>query len=376
MKVTFLHHCKSNYQMKRTRVTLSRFPLILIFFTLSCEVTESDKTNHHAVKDAVGRNVLVPDTIMSVIGLRPGALRLLSYMDVTNKIEYVEGNEKIRSTPYILANARLTELDIIGTGNNFDYELLTASNTDLIVTTYMNGEEADKLQKIIRKPVFVLKYGNLDDEIDDFFNSLSLLGDIFHREGRADTIIQYIKTTIDDFRSRTTDHNISPVTAYIGGVAQSGSHGLTSTAPSYPPFRILSVRNAAESLDSVMFSFGINQENAFIEKEQLIKWNPDFLFLDASGIMIWEDELDKPLINRTLKAIPNARVYTVLPYNWYTINFENILCNAWFIGKTIYPEAFSDISVEKKCSEIYRFFLGSDVYDKIKSLYNPYIQFK
>jgi len=74
-------------------------------------------------------------------------------------------------------------------------------------------------------------------------------------------------------------------------------------------------------------------------------------------------------------AVHDSKVFTVLPFNWYAVNYENLLCNTWFIGKTIYPETFREISVEQKCREIYRFFLGTDIYDEITDLYHPFINY-
>jgi len=133
----------------------------------------------------------------------------------------------------------------------------------------------------------------------------------------------------------------------------------------------------AQALGEVVSSPLSNQDNAFIDVEQLLLWNPDYIFLDAAGENIWQQEIDMQLLKASLMAFKTGKVYTVLPYNWYTTNFENILCNTWFIGKTIYPESFQDIDFEVKCREIYDYILGRDVlgrdvYDEMFDLYKPY----
>ncbi len=317
-----------------------------------------------------GRTVMVPDTIQSVVALRSGALRLLSYMGVTEKVDYIEANEQKRNVPYLFANPPLREKQIIGAGNNYDTELLAASGANLVVVTYMNAAEADKLQSSIGKPVFVLEYGDMKAKQDHLFESLNLLGELFHRGNRADSLVGYIRNTLNDFKQRTA--NNTNIRAYIGGVAYRGPHGIASTEPGYPSFGFLSLNNVAEALGEVVSSPLSNQDNAFIDVEQLLIWNPDYIFLDAAGENIWNQEIEKQLIKESLAAFGTGKVYAVLPYNWYTTNFENILCNTWFIGKTIYPKAFQDIDIEVKCREIYDFFLGKDVYDEMFDLYKPY----
>jgi len=307
-----------------------------------------------------------------LIALRSGALRLICYMGMAEKVGYIEGNEKRRDVPYLMAYPGLREKDVIGAGNNYDTELLAASDAGLVVATFMSAAEADELQRSTSKPVFVLEYGDMKDNMDELFKSLNLLGEIFYRTGRADSLIQYIKKTLNDFNARS-DRNDS-ITAYTGGVAYRGSHGISSTEPGYPPYRFLSVNNVAESLGEVVSSPMNNQENAFIDIEQLLIWDPDYIFLDAAGEIIWQEEIDKPVLSETLSSFRSGNVYSILPYNWYTTNYENILCNTWFIGKIVYPGAFNDIDIESECRDIYSFFLGTDVYDEMYELYRPFRQ--
>ncbi|MBN1107481.1 MAG: ABC transporter substrate-binding protein [Bacteroidales bacterium] len=326
--------------------------------------------------DAAGRSVSIPDTLTSVVAIRPGTLRLLSYMGVTDRVAYIEGNEKIRNIPYLMANPDLRDLEIIGTGNNYDTELLASCDAELIISTFMNTAEADRLGKITGKPVFLLEYGNLGNRMEDLFKSLRLLGEIFYCQPRADTIIGYINHTITELKSVSSASKKEDISVYIGGVAYSGSHGITSTVPGYPPFNFLSLNNSASAVESMMKSSGITQDNAFIEKEQLITWDPDYLFLDASGISIWQNEIDDPAFRNTMRALKEGYIYIVLPYNWYTVNYENLLCNSWFIAGILFPDIFSETDLEHKYREIYKFFLGTDIFDEIVKLYNPFIRYK
>jgi len=368
-----MNNGRSIDEFKNTvRILLLLTITMLAMIVLSCGNSGSYKKYVRIMKDSAGREVRVPDTIKSLIALRSGALRLICYMGMAEKVGYIEGNEKRRDVPYLMAYPGLREKDVIGAGNNYDTELLAASDAGLVVATFMSAAEADELQRSTSKPVFVLEYGDMKDNMDELFKSLNLLGEIFYRTGRADSLIQYIKKTLNDFNARS-DRNDS-ITAYTGGVAYRGSHGISSTEPGYPPYRFLSVNNVAESLGEVVSSPMNNQENAFIDIEQLLIWDPDYIFLDAAGEIIWQEEIDKPVLSETLSSFRSGNVYSILPYNWYTTNYENILCNTWFIGKIVYPGAFNDIDIESECRDIYSFFLGTDVYDEMYELYRPFRQ--
>lgn len=343
---------------------------MLLGISPSCTGPAGKKLHTREIKDASGRKVYIPDTINSVIALRAGALRLIAYMGLTDRIKYIEGNERRRQVPYLFANPSLRQKDLIGAGNNYDNELLAASSADIIITTFMTAAEADKLQGKTGKPVFVLDYGDLKENSEGFYMSLDLLGQVFYRKKRAEELKAFFRANLDELKLRAK--NIDKLKVYVGGVAYRGAHGISSTEPGYPPFKMLSLDNVASSLGEVMSSPVANQENAFIDTEQLIVWDPDYIFLDAAGREIWYNEVDNELLKETITAFKNERLYTVLPYNWYTTNYENVLCNAWFIGKTLDPLAFEHIDIEDKCREIYTFFLGSDVYDEMAALYDPF----
>lgn len=353
----------------------SIFPPVIILLALvmiSCGSHIENADNHRVLEDSSGRKVHLPDSLHSVVALRSGALRLLCYMGMAGRVAYIEGNETRRDVPYLMANPGLRDKPVIGAGNNFDTELLAASDADLIIATFMSSTEADELQRATQKPVFVLEYGDMKENTGQLFKSIGLLGELFYSSGRADSLVRYISNSLEEFKKRSAG-NVT-VSAYTGGVAYRGSHGISSTEPGYPSYSFLSIENVAGSLGEVISSPVNMQENAFIDIEQLLIWDPEYIFLDAAGETIWRTEIEKPLLSATLQSFLSGKVYSVLPYNWYTTNYENILCNTWFIGSLVYPASFSDVDIEEKCRDIYRFFLGKDVYDEMKKMYRPFRQ--
>ncbi|MDZ7737861.1 MAG: ABC transporter substrate-binding protein [Bacteroidales bacterium] len=106
---------------------------------------------------------------------------------------------------------------MIGAGNNYDTELLAAARADLIIATYMSKHEADRVQRLSRKPVILLDYGDLGSGIDNLFASIDLLGDIFHKKERAAELVAYISATMDSCALRAAGAIEKSQQAYIGG---------------------------------------------------------------------------------------------------------------------------------------------------------------
>jgi iron complex transport system substrate-binding protein len=320
----------------------------------------------------MGREVILPDTIQSVIALKSGTMRLLSYMGVTDLVSHIEESEKRRNVPYLFANPHLRSLSVIGAGNNYDTELLATASSDMIVATYMSPQEADRLQRLTQKPVVLLDYGDLNYHRENLYATLSLLGKIFHLTERSDTIIKYIEATISACASRASIATERPGSVYLGGVAYNGAHGITSTETDYPPFLILSLNPVTGGSGLNNSAGALSHEVLSIDPEQLLNWDPDIIFLDAAGRQIWEKEINGSAMFNNLSAMQSGKMFTVLPYNWNTTNYENVLCNIWYIGSVMLNSSFRDIDYIVKSREIYRFFYGKDIFDEVDNYYKPF----
>ncbi len=357
--------------MRRSKLPIF-LSLAFVMFLVSCSPGSRAGRDGRLITDYSGRNVMIPDTVRSVIALKAGTMRLLSYMGVTGRVSHIEGSEQRRNVPYLFANPHLRGLPVIGAGNNYDTELLAAAESDLIIATFMSTQEADRLQRLTGKPIILLDYGDMGERRDALYGTLTLLGAIFGLPGRADSIVSYIESTIAGCASRASQATEPRRTAYVGGVAYNGAHGITSTEPDYPPFDILSLKNVAGEPQLRNDKEEPGHLVLFIDQEQLIEWDPDVIFLDATGRQIWQEEITPGVMSNSLSAFRAGEIYTVLPYNWNTTNYENILCNMWYIGSVLLPSAFGDVDVTEKCREIYRFFYGTDIYDKVYDYYRPF----
>ena len=340
---------------------------VLVGLIIGCNNSSSSKKEELiAVEDLLGREVFVPTHVNRVVGLRAGALRMLVYMDVSDKVVGVEEIEKRGRTPYALAHPELTTLPSIGPAMGGDAELILKSQPDVIFITYTTRGDADALQEKTGIPVIALECPEFSTARDTLFASFELIGKILNKKNRADSLIAYINESVADLDKRTSSiTETAKPSVYIGGVSYSGMHGLNSTQPYYPPFMFVNAKNVASEMDKRLIS---HVKGTYIDKEQLMLWNPDILFIDLSGLNLVKKDMGKgTALYNQLKALQNGKVFTLLPYNNYAINYELVLANAWFTGKVLYPQKFQDIEIGNKTNEISKMILGKGIYDELKS---------
>ena len=347
-------------------------PLIfLLLFFSGCQPPAGHSSdNTRTINDMLGREVVLPEKIHKVVGIGPGALRLLVYMQAVDRIAGVEEIEKRSGRPYIFAHPVLKHKPAIGPAFTGDPELIAACNPDVIIRTYTTSGEANELQRKTGIPVVALRYVNQSQEWRVTDSALNLLGTILDRRDRSRELTNYYHSLIDTLRNKTAGMGQEDKPrVYLGGLSHRGTHGITSTSPYYEPFAFTRARNVATPLRSEY----PNNEGVLIDPEQIMVWNPHILFIDLAGKMLVEEDIrDRREFYTKITAFQENQVYGVHPYNWYSTNHATVLANAWFVGSVLYPGRFSDTAPKKKADEIYRFFLGRPVYDSLKSEYGGY----
>lgn len=325
------------------------------------------------VTDMAGRTVTLPARPERIIGLGPGALRLIVYLEAQDKVCGVEEMEKLnpRGRPYWMAHPELARLFRCGPGGPAsinkkpDMEAVLAVSPQVIFITYMEAALADEVSKTLGIPVVVLSYGAFATFDTTVYDAFRIMGKILGKEDRAESVIRFIEAgRLDlDARTRTAPEGGRP-RAYIGGVGYKQAYGLESTEQRHIPLEWVHAVNLAESLPAAAGS------HVFAGKEQLLGLDPDVIFIDAAGkALLAQDKKKQPAFYKSLKAFRSGRVFVLYPFNSYTTNIGTAIADAYAIGKILYPERFTDIDPEQKAGEIYRFLLGRDIYPEMKKDY-------
>lgn len=327
------------------------------------------------VTDMVSRKVTVPSDSNRIVCIGPGALRLIVYLQAESKVVGVEDMEKMNpdGRPYWTAHPQLASLPRCGPGGPAainkkpDLEALLAVKPQVIFITYMDAPLADEVQRTIGIPVVVLSYGAFATFDEAVFDAIRIAGRMVNREKRADEVVAYIESLRKDLQTRTREisENSKP-SVYVGGIGYRGVQGIESTEQRYIPFEWIGAKNIANQVKATVGS------HVVMDRETLLKINPDVIFIDGGGVrVVTEDYRRKPEFYTALKAFSNHRVYTLLPFNWYTTNIGTALADAYAIGKILYEKRFEDIDPGRKADEIYTFLVGKPVYQSIRKIYGP-----
>lgn len=350
--------------------------LTLALYVSTCPVSAQAQETR-TINDFLGRDVVIPAQVDRVICSGSGCLRLLVYLQGHDRVVGVDSAEKGGlpfsgdARPYAVANPGLSNHPLFGEFRGHDNpELIAALDPQpqvILKTSAARDGGIDTLQAKTGIPVVGLGYGNLTHGRGEFDQTLRLMGQVLGLEDRAETVIAYFNDLQADLQQRAAA--IPPdkrPSTYIGGLAQRGGHGFVSTEPSYAPFVFLKAHNVAGDLAKD----GENASHATVSKEQILIWDPQIIFLDISTTRLQAganglEQLRTDPAYQALSAVHAGNVYGVFPYNFYTLNFESVFANAYFIGTVLYPEQFADIDPMAKAEEIAVFLNGGPAFTQI-----------
>ena len=337
-------------------------------------------TESVVVTDMIGRNVeIVPGSYTRVVCIGAGALRMYTYI---NGADLLCGVEDIDNTslqnrpkmfdsvaiPYRIAyETEFSSLPSCGVGGPqaqaAEAEKILSCNPDIVISEYEDVQKEDALQEQLGIPVITLRSGPNNVFDDSFMGSLRLLGLIFGKKDRAETIISFIGSEKAEISSRTAvvPEDARP-SVYVCGLGNWGTTNHLMTMPNFIAFDVANVRNAASGLSSR----GVQS----IEKEYFaaLGKDMDIIVMDAAAVKnIKPLYKEDPTMFDTCKAWRDGEVYLQMAFNAYYTNYEIALANTWFVAKTVYPELFKDIDLSAKMDEITEVFLGKPLAEKIFS---------
>lgn len=330
------------------------------------------------ITDMIGRQVtVVPGSYKRVVCIGAGALRMYSYVGDVNLLGGVEDIDNTTlserpkmfdavARPYVLAYGDVfNALPSCGVGGpqaqTAEAEKILSCNPDIVISEYEDVEKEDALQEQLGVPVITLKAGPKGVFDDAFSGSMELLGKIFGREERAQTLVDFVKREASEISSRTADiSDADKPNVYICGLGNWGTTNHLMTAENYVSFQVANVKNVLS--DTGIQGIGPIEAEKFVE----IGDSMDIMILDAAAVKnikpLYQED---PAMFDTCKAWQNGEVYLEMAYNAYYTNFETALVNTWFIAKTVYPDRFQDIDLTEKTNEVTEAFLGKTLAEEI-----------
>ena len=338
----------------------------------------SEAPSEITVTDMIGRELTVtPGSYTRVVCIGAGALRMYSYIGDVSLLCGVEDIDNLTleerpkmfdsvARPYVLAYGDVfSTLPSCGVGGPnaqaAEAEKILSCNPDIVISEYEDVEKEDALQEQLGVPVVTLKAGPNGVFDDAFSQSMTLLGQIFGEEEKAEALVSFIAAETAAIAERTASiADEDKPAVYVCGLGNWGTTNHLMTSQTYASFEVANIRNVVTDL-------GANGVQP-IEEEKFVALGADMdiIVMDAAAVKnikpLYQED---PTMFDSCKAWQTGEAYLEMAYNAYYTNYEIALINTWFIAKSVYPDLFADVDITAKTNEITSAFLGKELADEI-----------
>jgi iron complex transport system substrate-binding protein len=269
---------------------------------------------------------------------------------------------------------QLKEKPVLGdiAKNAVNPEDVLSYNPDLILMdSYMIRRQLKIVDKLKAADAPMVFLNSAYDSLENPQKGISILGQLFNKEERAEEINHYINAQVEIVTSRLAKINKEKPVVYI----ESGNSGAQKYGQTYGEDGVHKLHNWGAQ---ILLAGGVNVvdyklgESIYIDPEFLFKKNPDIIIITGGNWPATEDsmrtgfyatgqETQQLLKNyasrpgwQDLKAVKNGNVYAI--HSGCVGHFFNFFALQQ-MAKWFYPEEFADVDPVANLKEFYRRFM-------------------
>lgn len=321
--------------------------------------TFSNDSETKSIVDSIGREVIIPVNPQRVACLYTNTGHIMTMLGAGDKIVAVSNGLKRDKLLHVIqpsiADAKLVKL-----GGDVNVEELLKLEIDLILIPsdmYQDNAFIKQLNKY-KIPIIVTKFESISDQQE----LVTLLGNVFNAEDEAvlynklyDDIITQVTTTLQNVKQEE-----QPL------VYHSLNEATNTVSKDSLPAEWMKISKGIEV--SIQDDLMKNEEKFFASIEQIVSWNPEYIFCNEDGVDEYIMEKDQWSM---IDAVRSNRVY-IMPTGisrWgHTTSIETPLAILW-TAKVLYPEICKNIDLEAYTnqfySELFEYELSKEEYDSI-----------
>ena len=323
------------------------------------EETAPETPAARTVTDSFGREVTIPAEVKTIVCTGSGALRMVTYLQCTDRLVGVEDCDKeyAASTLRDYAYAYHDTFDALpsigkggGTANTAYVEELIRLQPDVILSGYTQ-EALEDLAQSTGIPCVSIRAKSINFIDDSFYTAMRVAAEVLGVQDRCEEVLSYIDGCKADLAARTMDiPDGDKPSVYAGAVTFSGAHGFTGTYSNFGPFMAIGANNVADEM---------NETGYFdADPEKIIAWDPDLIFVTNFTTAQPQDLYDNTVGSYDwsgVNAVQNQQAFK-MPlgmYSSYTPGVDTPITLLW-LAKSAYPALFEDIDITQQTVDYYK----------------------
>jgi iron complex transport system substrate-binding protein len=304
-----------------------------------------------AVRDSLGRAVILPGRAVKVLSLQPEITRLVVALGA--------GERLVGADYFILQHDHLFPIvfpaardlpAVSNTSEDMNFEMVMRLNPDVVFVSPTELQMVDALQGKLKRPVVAFaSMGSFDKLVEEIL----LVGRILGREARAAELAADFKARLASVRGtlRAIPEEKKP------RVFLSFWGTLTRTPVIYEPVDAAGGINCAAG----MLPASLGTVATVAQAEQILAWRPDVILVQGSypprERAVTTEGILRDKRFGSLPAVRNRRVYYTFGF-WYWWDPALVLVETLYLAHLFHPDAMGPLDLEKEANAIFKKYYG------------------
>jgi len=311
------------------------------------EPVEEPEPAERIVIDQMGREVVLPETVTSITTSHGAVTNMLVAM---GGAPLIVGTGPKASGRTILHEVAPSVMDTpqIGQQSDINLEELASIQPDLFILNARNRDILPELE-LLGIPGVAIDPENFETLID----SMRIIGAAIGKEDHAEEIISTFESMMASIRERTSEVENVPSAIVIG--RQNITDVAVGNMIQSEIVEAAGGRNAAADVEPL--------ENTFLTYvdvglEQILEWNPDFIFIHAFGPIQPDDFFEEPRLEG-VNAIVNGNVFK-FPSDadaWDMPAPMSVLATMW-VAHIMHPDLITAEELDEAVEDFYYLLYG------------------
>lgn len=343
--------------MKATRKSTAILLLFIIMAVLAagCGSSGGSGGEVKTVTDCAGRTVEIPENPQRVACMYASTAHMMAMLDQGDKIIGTPNGVKTD----VLMQMKYPEIAKTATpyqGGAINAEELLRIEADLVLVRRSTAENEGEIEKLDKLdiPYVVVDYIN----IEELKEAISVMGQVFGEEEKADAYLEHFERTIDLVQERLKgiDDGKKPE------VFHSVNEAIRTDAAGDICCEIMELAGVKDL--SAVKEIKAGGDKTLVTLEEIYQWDPEYILANEYSVT---DYILSDSKWKSLKAVKNKQVYT-LPVGatrWCHPGSMEAHMGVLAIAKQFYPEEMKDIDLKEYIGDYYKTYFGLDLEDKV-----------
>lgn len=307
--------------------------------------TQQTEAGAITVVDQIGREVTLEKPAKKLVSSYYISTAIAIALGLEDQLVGIEMKADTREL-YKKAAPQLLELPAVGSGKGINVEETAALTPDVVIIPKKLQDSVTQFEAL-NIPVLVVN----PETLEDYMACVELLGAVTGTEARAEELNTYYETKIAEISALTADLEEKPAVYLAAG----SNYYSTCTSQMYQNDLIAiagGTNVSAELSDSYW---------AEISPEQLLTWNPEYIFAVSYAEYSLSDILDDEKLAQ-VQAVAEGQVKT-FPSTieaWDYPTPSSVLGILW-LAQELHPDLYARDTYIQEAKDYYEHFFGIEV---------------